>query len=114
MLAGLVMLIGCHNPAAERRIAMRERQIRATAEMLAQHERLPEAQQRLQRTADLIRRDFERDGEEFRRDMRALRAWFEYDCNRWSEQQESYRRRLEQIFGGKPEDIEPTAIIMLF
>ena len=55
-----------------------------------------------------------RDLVELRRDMRALRAWFEYDCIRWSERQESYRRRLEQIFGGKPEDIEPTAIIMGF
>ena len=110
-LAGLVALVGCHNPAAQRRMAARQRSLQTTADVLTHRERI--GVQRLQRAADFIREDVNRDKREFRRDLRALKAHLEVDLRRWQERQGSYREKLGEIFGGRPENIEPTVILFL-
>ncbi len=111
VLAGLPALTACQHPAAQRRLAARERSVRLTMQTLAHRERI--GGQRLQRAAEFVRRDLQRDGAELERDLRALRAYLEDDLRRWQERQNERNRKLREIFGGKPENIELTLIMFL-
>ena len=110
VLAGLPALTACQHPAAQRRLTTRARSFQLTAQTFAHRERT--ADQRLQRLAELVRRNVKRDGVELERDLRALRAYLEDDLRRWQERQSEYHHKLGEIFGGEPENLEHTIIIM--
>ena len=111
VLAGLPALTACQHPAAQRRLAARERSVQLTVETMARRERA--ADQRLQRTAEFIREDLKHDGTQLDRDLRALGAYLEDDLRRWQKRQSERNHKLGEIFGGKPENIERTLIMFL-
>ena len=112
MLAGLLVLLGCHNPAAERRIARHERSLRWTGRTLAAREQ--SAGPRLQRAAEYIGQSIRHDCEESRQGMRQLKACLKSELQRWQRCQRACGEKLPEIFGGKPEHIEPTAILLFY
>jgi len=109
-LAGLAALAGCRNPQAERRLAEREASLRWTAHAWADREQ--PAPQRLRADAEFMRNNIDRDARLLDRDVRAFRAYLEYDLRRFQERQPEYRRKIDEILRGQPEHIERTAIIM--
>ena len=71
-----------------------------------------DAGRRLERDAEFIRKDVQRDELKFHRDLRMLEAYLRFDLQRWQDRQPLYRERIGEILRGKPEQIEPSAIVM--
>jgi hypothetical protein len=104
-------LLGCQSPAAERRIALREASLKWSTETLVERER--DAPIRLGRTLARIEHDMQERPERLERDVRWLDDSLEHEFQRWQTRQKLYVEKLEQIFGGKPENYELFFLLLL-
>jgi hypothetical protein len=83
-----------------------------TAEKLAHREQI--AGERLQRDADYIGWWVQRDVERTKLIPGAVQQYVEFDIRRWQERQSDYLSYTGRTLRGKPEQTEPTAIIMFY
>lgn len=97
---------------AQERLSYRARQSEWAAGTLAARE---------QRSAVLVDRDLrflqerlELDAVRTERDMAELDRLIRRDIDRWNARQPAYRRELQRILRGKPEQIESTAIWLFY
>jgi hypothetical protein len=104
-------LLGCQSPAAQRRMALREASLKWSTETLVQRER--NAPARLGRTLARIEHDMQQRPERLERDLRWLDDSLEHEFQRWQTRQKLYVEKLEQIFGGKPENYELFFLLLL-
>ena len=110
-LACLAVLAGCHNPAADRRIAQRQHNVRHSSQWLVDREN--DSPRRLRRTCDQIGNEAAADERQLSRNLRDLHRYMQFDLNRWQDRQSDYGSEFERILRGKPENIEP-ALLMFF
>jgi hypothetical protein len=111
-LAGLGLAAGCDSPAAHEQIAMRERNLKWTADALMYREK--QSPERLKRDLEFLKRDEQRHEEMFARDLRQIQARYEYDVKRWQDRQDDYARKIAEMLRGKPENLERNAIILFY
>jgi len=69
---------------------------------------------RFNRTVGMIERKIQYDAELTRENGDEIRVLWNESWRRWVERQPIYRAEAERLFGGKPDQIEPTAIIMFY
>jgi hypothetical protein len=108
----LVVLLGCQHPAAEQELKYRRDNLDWTTRTLAERERVPVASQRLHYTDQVIRESIQQDVLNTGRDARALKAYLDFDVQRFRDRQREYRDTINEGLWGKPEEIEPSAIFM--
>ena len=110
-LACLAIVAGCHNPAADERIAQRQHNIRESGQWLVDREN--DSPRRLKRTCNQIGDEAAADEQQLSRNLRDLHGYMRFDLLRWQNRQSDYRSELERILHGKPENIEPALLMFL-
>jgi hypothetical protein len=104
---------GCRNPElAKNRRELRRRHIAYTADVAAQSERIRPVEV-AQTTSEVCESERQRSGI-LRRNADKIDAQRRRDWQRWIERQPVYREHLIEVFGGKPDGVEPSAIILFF
>jgi hypothetical protein len=104
---------GCQNPElAQNRRELRRRHIAWTADVAVQSERIRPAEV-AQTTSEVCESERQRSGI-LRRNADKIDAQRRRDWQRWIERQPVYREQLIEVFGGKPDGVEPSAIILFF
>jgi hypothetical protein len=109
-LVGLAGLLGCQDPLVRERLSDRQRTLRWTCDTLAYRE--THAGERLHRTDEYVRDNWQRDVANTRRDASAVRAYIEFDVQRFEERQSLYRDEALEILYGKPQNLRPMVILM--
>lgn len=102
---------GCqHQAAAEKRLAYREENLRYLIEAIERNEKKRRV------SFDEIVVTIGQNIEDTQHDLRENSAWFaeiyQDSVDAWRENQPAYRETAEDLMRGRPEDIEPYAIIM--
>jgi hypothetical protein len=104
---------GCqHAGVAEDRLVFRSERVARTARAVERRESL--RPQRLERTLREIDRDLRRAAAASRTNIAEIDVYHRDRWQRWSERQPVYQYETRRILGGKPERIEPNAIILFF
>lgn len=114
-LAASVLLgsAGCqHAGVAEDRLVFRSERVARTARAIERQESV--RPQRLDRTLREIDRDLRRAAAASRTNIAEMDVYHRARWQRWSERQPVYRDATRRILGGKPERIQPNAIILFF
>ena len=116
-LSGFVLLVavaGCQQQQmAERRAQMRFHNIAFVVGAMERSEASRPG--RINNTFGVIERKWRLDVENTRRNGELVIEFFDRDFRRWEQQQPEYRDAFERlILRGKPENIEPTAIILFW
>ena len=114
MAALPALTAGCqHRQMAERRAQMRRESLGYVVDSIVRSEASRPA--RMNDTFGAIDRKWRLDVENTRRNGELVVEFFERDFRRWEQQQPEYRGAIERLFlHGKPENIEPTAIILFW
>jgi hypothetical protein len=111
--ATLLALAGCqHQGLAQRRLDRRVTRHERTISVAEASEHSRPA--RLERTVARIQARADRSVQRTQRNAIAIERYWDRTWQLWEERQPRYRRDLERVFLGKPERIEPHAIIMFF
>ena len=112
--AALAAVTGCqHQQMAERRAQMRRDNVDYVVDSIVRSEASRPG--RVDNTVGLIERRWRLDVENTRRNGELVHEYFERDFQRWEDRQPAYRSAIERlILRGKPENIEPTAIILFW
>ncbi len=114
LAALLALTTGCqHQQMAERRAQMRRENIGYVVDSIVRSEASRPA--RMNDTFGAIERKRRLDVENTRRNGALVQDYFDRGFRRWEERQPAYRDGIERlILHGKPENIEPTAIILFW
>lgn len=112
-LALLAANAGCrHHDLAAGRLEARQAKLHQTAETWAQTEQSRPS--RLARTAQHGVWYFQHQAEELDRNLSGAARYLERDLRRWRDRQRVYREKALDLLYGKPERIEPNAIILFY
>jgi len=102
----MASLVGCENPAMQKRTARREKSLQQTASLLAECE--ADLAERLGRTLDELRERHERDVARTRENPSRIQRRLQDDADRWQARQPVHRNRIRDELKGDPANIERT------
>lgn len=113
LAVGSAFIAGCaHSEMARQRAHMREDGMANSARVFVRHE--AEAPERMNRTLAAVDEKHRADVLATDENGRKIDGWLEFDRRRWDERQPEYRRHIENQLNGKPESIEPNAILLFW
>lgn len=111
LLIFIALGVGCrHADLAEKTLQRRVAGMNNTLAVAAESERSRPA--KLAHAFEFIDKDTRGSARRLEANVQALNERLEFENERWRENQSLYREKAAEIFGGKPENIEPAAIIL--
>lgn len=103
--------LGCETSSlAERRVQTREDRMNDTLTRWGNS--IASRPERLDRTLSHIDRREREYAEKFRRSIEGVGRWYERDVEHMKFREPDYKRKLNEILRGKPENIERSAVIL--
>ncbi|MBK8913219.1 MAG: hypothetical protein IPM64_01225 [Phycisphaerales bacterium] len=109
----IVLAAGCaQRELSDRRLAARERGVQNTLAVWKRGE--ADAPRRVDRTLGVAGQQLDRDVQKTEAAPARIGGWIDFDTQRWMNNQPVYRRHIENQLHGKPDEVEPHAIILFW
>ncbi len=108
----LAVVAGCESPEADQRIAMREGNLRKTANLLEKIER--EHPEQLRGTVRLLEKWHQRDIRESNANSDRVENWINADFDHWEQVAPLYKQEFEDRMQGDERSIERTWPMMAY
>ncbi len=113
LVAVMGLSAGCrHHAAVSRQARLRQQSMQLVLDTISGSERSRAA--RMRRTWGVIEHNTEVDYQRIRYDADYYGAFLRADVQRWRQRQPAYRAVFERVMAGKPQRIEPNAIILFY
>jgi hypothetical protein len=111
VVGALAGAAGCrHADLAEQGLALRGARMARTAKLVVQQEQ--SRPRRLAYALNEVHRGLQRDAEMSRANIDEIKLYWQSEWQQWRECEPVYRDRVNRVLRGKPERIEPNAIIL--
>ena len=112
LLLLVVAIAGCESPEADQRMAMREGNLRKTANLLESKER--EHPEQLRSTVRLMEKRYQQDIRESSANRDRVENWINADFDHWERVAPLYKQEFERRMQGDERSIERTWPMMAY